>query len=472
MINKLSTIFDESYLKIISEQTGFIKRSRKISASAFLRSLLYRHFEGSKHSLNDQVMDLMVYEEVSLRKQSLHDRYNVQAVEFVKQILSDQMKNQIGIKDSDLYGTFPSIFVQDATRFKLPEEYKSVYPGYSNQRGQSSGMGIQFVYDVKQSTINYINLHSALANDSVYANQLEWLTPGSLLIRDLGYFSMDAIKNIEKKQAYYLSRLKPKTTLYKREGNELTRIDMGKLLSKMKRYNIPFIEDELYVSTSDKVISRVCIFLMPEKVRQERIRKNKTTNKGKKHSCTEEFGIWSAFNIFITNVSQEQCSIEAISKLYKIRWQIELVFKTWKSYYRIDRIKSMKLQRIECYMYASLLYFYLNWQLYNSMQLAYQDIYISHIKFTKFILLNKDKMREVFTTNNNTLLKYILNKIDKKCIQLEIKKGKTSSIEIAQYHRKKLSLNQRKGKPGLSSKPFPGTLKNMRLVRDGQTPFS
>jgi hypothetical protein len=417
-------------------------------------------------------MDLMIYEEVSIRKQSLHDRYTTHAVEFIKQILSDQMKNQIGLKDSDLYGTFPSVFIQDATRFKLPEKFKSLYPGYSNQCGQSSGLGIQFVYDIKQGTINYINLHSALANDSVYANQLAWLTPGSLLIRDLGYFSMDSIKDIKKKQAYYLSRLKPKTTLYKREGDELIRIDMGKLLTKMKRYNIPFIEEELYVSTSDKVISRVCIFLMPEKVRQERIRKNKTTNKGKKHSCTDEFGIWLAFNIFITNVSQAQCSIEEISKLYRIRWQIELIFKTWKSYYRIDQIKSMKIQRIECYMYASLLYFYLNWQLYNTLQSACQDTYISPIKFTKFILLNKDKMREVFTTNNRDLLVCILNKIDEKCIQMEIKKGKISSIEIAQYHKKKLSLNQRKGKPGLSSKPSPGTLKNMRFVRDGQSYIS
>jgi len=410
----------------------------------------------------------MIYEEVSLRKQSLHDRYTNEAVNFIKQILSDQMNHQIGLKNKDLYGNFSSVFIQDGTRFKLPEKYKTTYPGYSNQTGQSSGMGIQFVYDVKQSTINYISLHSALTSDSSFANQLEWLTPGSLLIRDLGYFSMDALKAIKKREAYYLSRVKPKTILYKKVDDELIKVDMRKLLSKMKKNNIPFIEDELYVSTSDKEISRVCIFLMSDKVRAERLRKNKINNKGRKYTCTDDFDIWSAFNVYVTNVSNTQYSIEQIAKLYKIRWQIELIFKTWKSYYRIDQIKSMKIQRIECYIYASLLYFYINWQIYNAVQLVCQETHISHGKFTKFILLYKDRIRELFTTNNSRNLLSLLNNIDKKCLEKESKKGKVSSVEIAECHRKKLSLNQRKGRPGPSSKLTPGTLKNMRLVRDGQ----
>jgi hypothetical protein len=151
------------------------------------------------------------------------------------------------------------------------------------------------------------------------ASQLDWLTEGSLVIRDLGYFSMEAIQNVKKRNAYYLSILKHKTILYKKVEGEFIRIDMKKLFSKMKKNIVPFIEDYLYVSTNDKGVSRVFIFLVPEKVRQERLRKNKICNKGKNYKCTDEFSIWSAFNIYITNVDQQECTIEQIAKLYKIR---------------------------------------------------------------------------------------------------------------------------------------------------------
>ncbi|HXA02218.1 MAG TPA: hypothetical protein VNW99_09525, partial [Cytophagaceae bacterium] len=78
---------------------------------------------------------------------------------------------------------------------------KSIYPGFTNQCHQSSGMAIQFVYDVKKNMMNYINIHSALANDSLSSKRLDWLTSNSLLIRDLGYFSMESIKSIKDKNA-------------------------------------------------------------------------------------------------------------------------------------------------------------------------------------------------------------------------------------------------------------------------------
>lgn len=394
---------------------------------------------------------MKINEDISVRKQSVDEKYSPEAVNFIKEILADQMKNQVGIENQELFGTFPSVFIQDATRFKLPIKYKEQYPGFSNQIGQSSGMSIQFVYDAKQSKINYIHIHSALENDSNYANELDWLTPDSLLIRDLGYFSMKSLKNIKRKNAKYISRLKPKTALFKKVGEEYIRIDMKKLLQKMKKQSILFIDEEFYISTSEKEISRVCIFLIPEEVREARIRKNKKVNSGKKHQCTDEFSIWSAFNIFITNVDPSQHSIDQIAKLYKIRWQIELIFKTWKSFYRIDRIKNMKIIRIECYMYASLLYLFLNWQIYNLVQKVYSDIYISHMKFAKILILNKEKIRDIIVADDYLKLEEIINKIDKICVQLERKNGKISSEEIASSQTKELPLKRRFGMPDQTS---------------------
>ncbi|MBC7511350.1 MAG: transposase [Ferruginibacter sp.] len=36
--------------------------------------------------------------------------------------------------------------------------------------------------------------------------------------------------------------------------------------------------------------------------------------------------------VFVNNVGAEKLTVQQAYELYKIRWQIELMFKTWKSF--------------------------------------------------------------------------------------------------------------------------------------------
>jgi len=46
--------------------------------------------------------------------------------------------------------------------------------------------------------------------------------------------------------------------------------------------------------------------------------------------------------------------------MYKLRWQIELTFKNWKSDYGIDNVRSMSYNRFMCLMYAKLILILIN----------------------------------------------------------------------------------------------------------------
>ena len=63
-------------------------------------------------------------------------------------------------------------------------------------------------------------------------------------------------------------------------------------------------------------------------------------------------------NLFITNVKTGQLPLEAVLQLYWLRWQIELVFKTWKSIFNLHTVHSMKVERFKCVLYSRL-FFYL-----------------------------------------------------------------------------------------------------------------
>jgi len=62
-------------------------------------------------------------------------------------------------------------------------------------------------------------------------------------------------------------------------------------------------------------------------------------------------------------VPQEVLNARNIHKAYTLRWQIELIFKIWKSIGGIHKIKKMKIARFESYLYAKLLWLIVNWQI-------------------------------------------------------------------------------------------------------------
>ena len=63
----------------------------------------------------------------------------------------------------------------------------------------------------------------------------------------------------------------------------------------------------------------------------------------------------SGMNVYITNSSPEEVPTDYVHSLYSLRWQIEILFKTWKSFFEIDECKTIKKERLECHLYGQLI---------------------------------------------------------------------------------------------------------------------
>ena len=344
-------------------------------------------FDGNKQSLNDHSQSMSLEENIFISKQSLHEKFNANSVAFVKKILTDHLTKQMNNSSISGLESFSAVYLQDSTKFKLPHSAKNIYPGY-----HQAGASIQLTIDIKNNQFSNISIHPETYNDVNEAANLNYLEEGSLMIRDLGYFSVKGFKAILEKKSFFLSRLQPKTVLYKNSDKSSERLDIVDLIDNMRINNISSIEKDLFI-TYAKIPARVCFFLVPDLVREKRIREARKYAKSRGWTMSKEFEIWASFSAYITNVDKEKLPLSIVKEIYKKRWQIELIFKTWKSFYNIQKYKSVKIERIECYLYATLLKIIIHWKIMNIAQKCI-DKFKENISFIKFIkaMLSMEKI--------------------------------------------------------------------------------
>ncbi len=87
----------------------------------------------------------------------------------------------------------------------------------------------------------------------------------------------------------------------------------------------------------------------------------------------------------MTNIPEESLAATEMATLYKLRWEIELVFKSFKSNFQVDIIKGHSKNRVECFIISKLIAIMVTAVLFAHFFL---DVAVSHqreLSFTKFI---------------------------------------------------------------------------------------
>lgn len=328
----------------------------------FFENLIYNSTCEVNASLNCLSIEIQEEFGISVARQSISEKYGETSVCFLKEILYQlSSSSNIAIEDG-WFELFKAVRLKDSTKFTLPKEYAGKLPGFGGVSSKSA-VCIQWEFDLKTGKVLDLNITAANRPDAKDALETkDKFNPGDLIIRDLGYFSTEVITDFIENGAYVISKLNSKSLIYELINESYELLDFDKLYKYMKKNGIKQLEKQVYMGTKTKLPVRIIIETVPKEIFDLRMRKSNKNNNQRGYKMTKEHKIRSMFNLMVTNISIEMMPKEAVMGLYHMRWQIELVFKIWKSTFGIHKTGKMKYHRWLSILYTKLILIVLYWR--------------------------------------------------------------------------------------------------------------
>ncbi len=159
-----------------------------------------------------------------------------------------------------------------------------------------------------------------------------------------------------------------------------------------------FLEQEVLLGKETKIKVRIICQKLTEE--QSIIRRRRANKLAKSHGYTssqknQKLLDWS---IFITNVPKSKINAEQILVVYRVRWQIELLFKLYKSNISLDKLRG-KPYRVLCGLYAKLCAILIFHGIVGCTELKKN----TELSLTKSFIELKRRVRELFLALNNKI---------------------------------------------------------------------
>ena len=258
----------------------------------------------------------------------------------------------------------------------------------SNGLVQVANARIQLALNILSNDVVHFTLNSYSTNDIKVAAQL-LIQEGDLILRDRGYFSIVEIIRTIKSKASFIYRYKHGINYCDTETGEP--INLLKKLSKTKITDIK-------VKLSGINGPTVRLIAMPIKNELANIRRAKL-KKESSHTPKEDVLALLSWSIFITSIEDENINYTELFELYKLRWRIEILFKTMKSHLNLDHIHNVSENQLKFIVLAKLLLIVLILQfVYELLLKPIKKLYdkdLSLLKLTRFIMDNKNVLSDL-----------------------------------------------------------------------------
>jgi hypothetical protein len=346
----LQDVFGEVAQRL-ARDTRFVQRASKLGGAHFVQTLVFTYLANPNATLAELSQTAAALG-VAITPEGLTQRFTAEAATFLQEVLAAAVKRLLAADPLaiPLLERFAGVYLEDSTSIVLPDALHDCWAGCGNATGQGrAALKLNLRLDLNTGHLASLTLHDGRMHDIEASAPLSAVATGALYLADLGYFGLDRFQQLSAHGAYFVSRLKASTQVYGPDGRRVW--DLARHLA---RQGTP-VDLPVTLGETHRLPVRLLAVRVPQEVADQRRRKLRKEARDKGRQVSARRLALAAWVIFVTNAPAELVSLEAGLVLGRLRWQIELLFKLWKSHGHIDASRSTKPWRVLCDVYAKLL---------------------------------------------------------------------------------------------------------------------
>jgi IS4 transposase len=323
-------VFRPKEIAALAEKAGFCLRARKLTPFRFFLSLALGFHADPKRSVAGHARFFGVIAGETVSRQSMHGRLlTPEAAEFLKLCSLALLERSAREEREPLpkpLDQFEDVTLFDSSVITLANKLGRRFPA-CRKNVYSAALKIHTRMSLTTKQVETWRITSERVHDRKGVVVGDW-AKDRLSLFDMGFADYGLFGDIQDHGGHFCTRLKDSangTIVGVRNG--CLKRDIGRKLND--------------VGISGRVVDLDVKFGAEASARIFRV-----------------VGIYNRkhheYHWYVTSLPADEFSADLIAKIYTLRWQIELLFKEWKSVCRIDQLPSEKEPIIECLIYASL----------------------------------------------------------------------------------------------------------------------
>jgi Transposase DDE domain len=242
-----------------------------------------------------------------------------------ERLISEMTLKVLGFEKGRAFGEFRHIILQDGSSFAIHDGLREVFPGRF-KTVKPAAVELHTTMDLLCDAPTTVVLTPDTANEQAFLPEPASLR-GSLLLADRGYLDLHYLRRLHDEGGFFLIRAKagmnPQVVEAFRED--------GKRLQSLRNKRLQAIHAKL--------------------PKRQRVELGVQWQVDGQPLCLRLILSWNprtkSFCYFLTNLPAKRYPLEVICRAYKWRWQVELLFKEWKSYANLHAFDTTKVAIVE-----------------------------------------------------------------------------------------------------------------------------
>lgn len=339
---RLLRALGESEVERIARTTGFLERQRKLSPLGLLAACIATLGGGKVQWLADILRTHNALTGASLQYKPFHNQLSKeQFPEFLRQVLESALDRLTSPALQAIPGhnlaQFDRILLHDGSSFALNAELAPEWPGRFTKISPAA-VELHVTMDLLEGMPSSITLAPDKEAERPFSPSAQE-TAGCLLLEDRGYQSVRFFRDVSSDPGggKFIIRgtksIRP-TILAARDPRGRRRAHLRYLEGKPLSWEIlprQSLDLEVEWSGSVNYRGRIVVFYKPGRRNQKQ------------------------FTYLHTNLDHRRFSAHEVGLLYRLRWQVELLFKEWKSHANLHRFDTGKAPIAEGMIWAAIL---------------------------------------------------------------------------------------------------------------------